>query len=429
MLTRLRNRQGLGPADRVVIVGAGPAGITAAESLRRLGFLGQVMVISDEGTPYDRPACSKGLLTGDKRPQDARIHMQDVPGVDWRLHRRIVTCDLADRTLWAHTGEGFRFDGLVIAAGSRPQLPADWPEGPGLYPLHSLDDAIAVRRRLRTARTVAVIGGGLTGCEVAAAAVSLGRRVTLVHSRQTLMTGALDAETGRMVTDEHAAAGVDLRLGRRVQSVARYGTRWWLTLDDGAAIEADLVVATLGERPDIDWLDETGLAGKDGVDCDESLRVIGTEGIVAAGSLARWPNLRLSTEPARCGQWIAAVEQGVAAARTLLAGPGQLEPVTLLPRYWTHQYDLRISVCGDVSPDTETVVVPERPGRRRPARSGVCTFHYRGADLVGVVAVNAPRPFTATARGLLTATGPAAVTTTAELSVPLFSGRRRQLAS
>src|SRR5439155_5636584 len=220
------------------------------------------------------------------------------------------------------TGEQFAYDGLVIATGSHGVAPRGWPVGePGLHVLHALEDAWALRHDLRYADRVAIVGGGLTGCETASAVRSMARSCVLIDSNHQVMTRAVGELVGRLVTDELRRNRVNLRLGRRVRDIDRRRRGWRLVLDDGSEVDADVVVATTGERPDTGWLDATpGLDTKDGVLCDETLRVAGAEAVVAAGAVARWPNLRYDNRPRRCGQWIAAMEQGRAAARALLAG-------------------------------------------------------------------------------------------------------------
>ncbi|GAA3384488.1 NAD(P)/FAD-dependent oxidoreductase [Cryptosporangium minutisporangium] len=410
-ITRLapqRSLATLGPADRIVIVGGGPAGTAAGEELRRLGFRGQIQLLcADPGGSYDRPACSKGLITGAQRPKDARIGVTDKRWeIDWRLGRTAIACDMNERVVWAQTGEGFRFDGLVIANGARPMLNSMWSGAAVPHIVHDINDAWEIRRGLRNANRVAIVGGGFTGCELACSIRGMGKDVTLIHPRDVLMNGVLDGVAAKLMTDEHAEDGVDLRLGRRVKAADRIGANWTLTLDDGSRIRADMVVMTAGEKPDIAWLAGTGIDISDGVVCDDALRVLDDEGavvpgVVAAGALAKWPNRWMNGKNSRCGQWIAALEQGQAAARSLLAGDAPTESAILLPRYWTQQLGLRIQVCGDIGNDTEVRRLDRRPGHRKPARTGVLTCHYRGKDLVGVVAVNAPTEFVTVARELL----------------------------
>jgi len=402
-----------GPRDRIVVVGTGAAGWSAAGELRRLGFAGDLVAIGAEPIgPYDRTACSKGLLTGQQRPKDTTLDLRGHPSVTWRTGIRVVDTDPYGRRLLLDTGETVAYDGLVVASGTRATLPTGWETGPGLHLLHDLADARALRSALAGAGSVAVVGGGLTGCEVACAVTAMARSAVLVNSQRFLMPRSLGEPIGSLVTAAHLSAGLDLRLGRKVADAEPRRTCWRLLLDSGETVSADLVVVTAGERPDVDWLASTPADLSDGVLCDESLRVVGLDGVVAAGSLARWPDPRHGTAaPHRVGQWIMAVEQGRAAARTLLASD-YAPPVSLLPRFWSEQNGLRIEVCGRLSDQADVHVTELRPRRRDTARAGVVADYVEDGRLVGVVAVNAPRAFTVACRTLLNQPVPAPVRVT-----------------
>jgi NADPH-dependent 2,4-dienoyl-CoA reductase/sulfur reductase-like enzyme len=396
-----------GPSDRILIVGAGPAGISAAQELRQQGFAGEVMIACDEPeAPYDRPACSKGLINGQQRPRDVAIPVDPDLDITWRRGALAVGCDLDDRVVEMDDGEEVAFDGLMIASGGRPHVPKNWPQEAGIHVLHSLEGAWQLRHDLRDARRVAIVGGGLTGCELATAVVDLAREAVLIDPKPYVMGRAIGELVGRMAAVEHQRYGVEMRLGSRVKEVDRWKGQWRLSLDDASSVDADLVVLTAGERPNTGWLKGTGIDVSDGVLCDEALRVLDedgmvVEGVVAGGSLARWPNLRYGLEPTRCGQWIAAMEHGQGAARSLLLGDRAAPPVTLLPRFWSLQGKLRIQVCGDLDSNAEIGLTEMRPDRKDTARAGVLAGYHRQGRLVGLVAVNAPRPFTQTIRGML----------------------------
>ena len=409
-----------GPRDRVVIVGGGAAGWAAAGELRRQGFTGDVTVLSAEPVPpYDRTACSKGMLDGHQRPQDTMLDLRGCPNVRWRSGVRAESLDPYARRVGLSTGEALGYDGLVIATGTRAVLPADWPAGqPGLHMLHTLSDAWTLREALTRARRVAVIGGGLTGCEVACTVVAMAREAVLVNAAPHVMPRSVGEQVGTLVTAAHRAAGVQLRLGRSVTLAERRRDGWRLLLDSGETVRADVVVVAAGERPDVEWLAGTPVDRTDGVLCDETLRVTGVDGVVAAGALARWPNRRYGTTPGRVGQWISAVEQGQGAARTLLAGNREVPPVALLPRFWSDQNGLRIQVCGRLDRTAEVVLTELRPGRRDTARAGVVASYLQRGRLAGVVAVNAPRAFNLACRTLLTEPLPAPARPPVEVPVP-----------
>jgi NADPH-dependent 2,4-dienoyl-CoA reductase/sulfur reductase-like enzyme len=378
-----------------------------------------VLVLGDEpGMPYDRPACSKGILSGRQRPGDIALPVRPGSDITFGIGQAAVGVDPVNRYVHTDDGQEIGYDGLVIASGCKPALPAEWPVGqPGFHVLYGLSGAWSLRQDLRWARRVAVIGGGLSGCETACSIRNLSREVVLIDSNPGVMTRAIGGPASEYMTEEIRHDGVDLRLGVRVKAVEPRRRGYCLTLSDGSEVLADVVVATLGEKPNVDWLRSSSHWDlSDGVLCDESLRVVGAPGVVAAGSLARWPNTRFGTPPARCGQWIAALEQGHIAARTLLAGDGPADPAAILPRYWSDQFGLRIQVCGQLADRAAISVTRMRPGRRDPARTGVVIGYSLAGQLVGLVAINAQYAFTSIARAMLAAPYepvPAEVVTTA----------------
>lgn len=391
--------------DRVVVVGGGRAAVAAVEELERLGFTGAVTVLAGESRPpYHRPACSKGLLTG-QRPAD--VQLSTTSSARWLTGRVAAELDAKRQIVYAQTGEMYAYDALVVATGARPVIPDGWPVGePGLHSLHSIDDALSLAADLRRAQRVAVVGAGLTGCEAAYVVRSLARECIMIDSNPQVMTRAVGSVTGGLIADTMRHEGVRMRLGRRVKNLSRCRRGWRLDLDDGSHVDADVVIATLGERPDTDWFTARHADTSDGLLCDESLRVRGVDQVVAAGAVARWPNAWYGDKPARVDQWIAAMELGQAAARTLLSGSRAAPAVGVLPRYWSDLFGLRIQVCGRLDQTEEVAVTELRPGRRDIARGGVLAAHRRGGVTSGVVAVNAPRQFTTLARAMREA-GPA----------------------
>ncbi|GGU82422.1 hypothetical protein GCM10010211_55510 [Streptomyces albospinus] len=169
---------------RIVIVGASAAGLTAAETLRRRGWDGELALIGDESRPpYDRPPLSKQILTGAWGPERAALRSpQDLARLEaglW-LGRRAVALDVAGRRVRLSGGEGMDFDALIIATGVVPRRLPD-SDLDGVHVLRTLDDALALRAALLAGPRVVVVGAGFLGTEVAAAARTMGLEVNLVE--------------------------------------------------------------------------------------------------------------------------------------------------------------------------------------------------------------------------------------------------------
>lgn len=373
--------------DQIVVVGASLAGLRTAESLRAEGYDKRIVVIGKESyRPYDRPPLSKQLLTGDSDQLD-RLYLEtdDDLGIDWELGVGAGALDLGTRAVELADGRRIRFDGLVLACGTHARRPSFALDLDGVTTLRTLDDAIALRRRLRQTRRLAVVGAGFIGCEVAAAARALGIEVALIDVAPVPLAVALGNEVGAACAALHAEHGVVLELGCGVAGLesnacALSGVR----LDDGRLIVADTAVIGVGATPSTAWLEGSGLQIRDGVECDARLRAIGASDVVAVGDVARWPNPTFDDRAMRVEHWTHAAESAAAGARALLHGDDA--PVFApAPTFWSDQYDVRIQSIG-LPALADECVITERDvdGHRLVAAYG------HAGRLVGAVAFNAP---------------------------------------
>ncbi|OBA85073.1 pyridine nucleotide-disulfide oxidoreductase [Mycobacteriaceae bacterium 1482268.1] len=335
--------------DRVIVVGDGVAGQMAAQTLRALGFDGELTVVGAERhAAYHRPALSKKLLTGEVHR--AGIDMAPQNEFDARVLREATASrlDTASRTLAVRDGDNERvlnFDGLVIATGADVR---QWPGGPtpaGVLALRTVDDCLAIRERLAKGTRAVVIGGGFIGTEVAASLRTMGLDVTLLSRAGTLLHSALGEEMGSCWTDLHRRQGVDVRVGVKVDGFLGEDHVTGVRLSDGSTVNADLVVIGLGVDPATDWLKGSGLRVDDGVVCDATGAAEGVTGVVAAGDVARWWHPRYQ-QHLRIEHWDYASRQGITAARNLLLGPDDAQEYDAVPYFWSDQYDVKLQLLG-----------------------------------------------------------------------------------
>lgn len=375
------------PAATVVVVGASLAGLRAAEELRRLGFDGRlVMVGAEMHLPYDRPPLSKELLAGEMQPEDTALRKQpyDDLSIDWRLGRRGEHLDVANRTVTLDDGERIEFTGCVIATGARPRVLPGTPALAGIHVLRTLDDCLAIRADLEHGARVVVVGAGFIGAEVAATCRGRHLEVTMLEALPTPMVRGLGPVLGDVLARLHRAHGVDLRTGVGVAGFDGVDRVERVRLDDGATVDADVVVVGVGVEPATAWLQGSGIALDNGVVCDATLAA--APGIVSAGDVCRWPNALFDGESMRLEHWTNAAEQGVAAAQRLLADDGAAVPFAPVPFVWSDQYDLKIQVAGHVrGDDTVEIVDGSLEELRFVAAVG------RAGRLVGAVGFSRPR--------------------------------------
>ena len=387
---------------RVVVVGASLAGLSALETLRQESFEGELIAVGAEAVlPYDRPPLSKQVLQGHWEPDKVVLRDQgqyDALGVTWHLGRRAVGLDVPAGTVTLDDGEPLAYDGLVIATGATPRRLPDTPDLAGIHVLRTLDECLALRGELETASRLCVVGAGFIGAEVAASARVRGLDVTVLEALPAPLARAFPAEMGAACAALHLDQGVDLRCGVTVAGFEGEGRVSGVRLGDGSVVEADVVVVGVGVVPETGWLESSGLALDNGVVCDSTCAT-SAPGVVAAGDIARWPN-NLFGETMRIEHWSNAVEQGAAAAKRLLAGPGEALDFTPVPYFWSDQYDAKIQFLGRCCPTDEVRIVDGSVEERR----FVALFGRHGR-LVGALAFSRPRLLMAYRKLLAAKTG------------------------
>ncbi|TXD36483.1 Rieske 2Fe-2S domain-containing protein [Lujinxingia vulgaris] len=337
----------------IVMVGAGAAAAAAAELLRHEGYRGKIVMIgAEESGPVDRPNLSKDYLAGeapeawiplggDERWNELDVHL--VTGVE------VSAIDRDAQTVRTATGEKFAYDALLFATGAEPVLPPiEGLSEVDHFTLRSLNDTSRIIEAAEAGQRALVVGAGFIGLEVAASLRNRELDVTVVAPDSVPLEKVLGKELGRLVQKTHEANGVNFRLGRTVERFAEGKAH----LSDGDTLDFDFVVLGTGVRPRVSLAEEAGLNVDNGVVVDENLRS-SDPAIFAVGDVARFPEPS-SNAPARVEHWVLAQRLAQRAARVILDLP--VEPLLLVPFFWSRHFDLNLKYVGH-STDYDDIVI------------------------------------------------------------------------
>ncbi|WP_281278710.1 NAD(P)/FAD-dependent oxidoreductase [Streptomyces diacarni] len=374
--------------QRVVIVGAGMAGVQTAVHLREQGWPGPVRLIGAEPhAPYDRPPLSKAVLLGTGEESEEPLFDIDFAGLDIELELgRTVTGLRAHERLLVTDAGPVHYDRLVVATGAEPvALPGS--EGvPGVHLLRTLDDARRLRPVLAERGRVVVVGAGWIGAEFATAARERDCEVTVVEAAATPLPGALPAGVSEPMRAWYAQAGVELRTGVAVSGVERGA----VLLSDGGRLAADAVLVGIGARPATGWLRDSGIElGPDGaVRADSRLRA-SVPGVYAVGDCASFPSARYG-ERLLVHHWDNALQGPRTVAANLLVeghADGAADSVDHdpVPYFWSEQFGRFVQYAGHHGGGDELVWRGDPEG----AAWSVCWL--RGERLAALLAVGRPR--------------------------------------
>ncbi|MCF0076758.1 NAD(P)/FAD-dependent oxidoreductase [Streptomyces lomondensis] len=367
---------------RVVVAGAGMAGVQTAVALREQGFTGAVILIGAEPhQPYDRPPLSKAVLLGKAEGSAFDVDFEAL-GIELRLGCEVLGLRPGDHELDTEDGP-VPYDVLVVATGAEPiRLPG--AEGvPGVHLLRTLDDAERLRPVLARRHDIVVVGAGWIGAEFATAAREAGCAVTVVEAAERPLAGALPAEVAAPMARWYADAGAVLRTHARVERVEPGE----VLLDDGSRLPADAVVVGIGARPATAWLAGSGIAlGTHGeIVADEHLRTSAPD-VYAVGDCASFPSGRYG-ERLLVHHWDNALQGPRTVALNIIGRatgetPAVYDPV---PYFWSEQFGRFVQYAGHHAAADTTV------WRGDPSGPAWTVCWLRAERLVALLAVGRPR--------------------------------------
>lgn len=372
--------------ERIAIIGANLAGGWAADSLRKQGFDGEITLIGEEpDPPYERPALSKEMLTNpDARPKTLFLHDADyyaAQRIDLRLNTRVAALDLPGKRIALHDGTGIQAGHIILCTGGvarRLNLPGAKLEG--VHYLRTLADSRAIAAALQPGKSVAVIGGGVIGLEVAASARQRGCEVSVLETAPGFMLRVVSRETGQWLQQLHQQKGVNIYTGATVAGFTGAARVQSVLLGSGEKIAADIVIIGVGIDPADALARDAGITTGNGVCIDEFCRTSVPQ-VLAAGDVANQFNPYLNRR-ARLENVQAAQNFGAAAAAAVM---GATAPHVELPFWWSDQYEFTLQAAG------ETLAFDQAIRRGTPDQGAFSVFYLNSGTITGVLCLNRPK--------------------------------------
>jgi NAD(P)H-nitrite reductase large subunit len=292
-----------------VILGAGPAGVIAAETLRKHAPADTITMVGDEpDAPYSRMAIPY-LLIGNIEEQGTYLRKSATHFDDLRITQvkaKVTRVDAAGKTVHLDNGQSLAFDKLLIATGSHPvRPPIAGMDLPGVHPCWTLEDARAIQALAKPGARVLQMGAGFIGCIIMEALAARGVKLSVVEMGDRMVPRMMGPVAGGMIRDWCEAKGVQVFTGTKVEAISRGAEKGLLgklasavglasddaggalqvRLSNGQTVEADLVISATGVRPAIGFLKDSGITCLQGVLTDQHLQT-NVPGIYAAGDCA-----------------------------------------------------------------------------------------------------------------------------------------------
>jgi 3-phenylpropionate/trans-cinnamate dioxygenase ferredoxin reductase subunit len=376
--------------SRVVIVGAGHAGGSAAAFLRQYGHVGPIVLIGDEPLlPYQRPPLSKAWLKGEADAESLQLKPDswyEEAGVSLRLGGTVVSLNRGAKTVTLSSGEHLPYDYLILATGARARaLPIPGADLSGVLSLRTAADAEALKGALGPGKRLAVVGGGYVGLEAAASARALGGQVTIIEREPRVLARVACETLSNFFQDYHGARGVAFELNAGVAGFeGADGHVTGVKLSDGQVVACDAALVGVGAIPNEELARDAGLDCTNGVVVDIEARTADPF-VFAIGDVTHRP-LPLYDRQFRLESVPNALEQAKQAAAAIAGRP---MPPHEIPWFWSDQYDLKLQIAG-LPFDADRQVV-----RGDVAAAKFAVFHLKGDLVQAVEAVNAPPEFMA----------------------------------
>jgi 3-phenylpropionate/trans-cinnamate dioxygenase ferredoxin reductase subunit len=373
----------------ILVVGGGQAGAQAIDTLRRDGYKGRLVLVSDEPQlPYQRPPLSKKFLSGEMAEDRLLFRHKafyDEHQIDLKLGVRAKLLDARDHRVTLSNGDSVVYDRALLCLGATSrQLNCPGADLRGVHYLRAIADVANIQIGMKSGARVVIIGGGYIGLETAATACKMGCAVTVLEVADRVMNRVVASNVSDYFENEHRTQGVNIVCNTRVVRLEGTDCVERVVCADGSAYQADLLIVGVGAIANVELARDAGLLCDNGIVVDEYCRTSHAS-IYAAGDCTNHPSLRFGMR-VRLESVDNAFEQAKAAALNIL---GRRCIYDRVPWFWSDQFDNKLLIVGLSQGHDQQLT------RGNPASRSFSVCYLRGGELLAVEAINHSKDYMA----------------------------------
>jgi len=370
----------------VVIIGAGHAGGMTAISLRQQKYQGSITLIGEENLlPYQRPALSKGFLSGEIEERRLYLKSQDYfdkNNIHVIRNCKVVAIDRNNKAILLENQKQLGYEKLIIATGSVVNKLKTRSRETGLYYLRTIEDSLKIRENLRNKNKITIIGAGYIGLEIASIAIKKNLEVNVLELENRVMKRVVSAEVSDFFQKKHQSEGVEFKFNTSITDIEDRGKQKRIICSDGSFFNTDAVVVGVGIKPNIELAKSSGLRCDNGILVDDNGQTSDPH-IFAVGDCSNHPN-NIFKQRLRLESVQNAVEQAKSIAASIA---GSVKPYQEVPWFWSDQYNIKLQIAG-ISQNYDRCVV-----RGFPEKEKFAVFYQKDKRIIAVDAINSPKEF------------------------------------
>ena len=366
--------------NKILILGSGQAAIYAASEIRKYDKDSEISIFGNESYhPYERPPLSKEFLMGKKKEEEFLFFSKNF-FADQNIHyinKEINGVDFINKSLISFDNKKYFFDKLLITTGStNRRIAIDEEIDNEIYYLRNLDDANQIKKKASEVNSIAIIGGGFIGLEIASSLNQQNKSVSLIEISNQLMGRIIPFPIANLVKVEHEKHGNKIYLDSKIKSIEKTNDAFKILLDNDHVIEAEMIIGGIGSIPTVDLFNDSDLKLKNGI-LTNAYNQTSVENVYAAGDVSNFFH-PLYQKNIRLESYQHAQNQGINAGKNIA---GIESEYLSIPWMWSDQFDLNLQLTGLCDEYDEIIE------RGNDLENGIIHFFIQDNKIVGACGI------------------------------------------